>query len=157
MNLKEWRQEKCLSQSELSRLSGVSRSTIIDIENGEDNGHYFITFKKMAKVLNINPSDIKLTTTIPGELLPATVPNKSDEIEKLKEILNVKFSIIEDLQKKVAWLLVANNDLSNNLKAAVKMLMQLEMEHGHSMDITVHNRNGATTTTITPDGKVIKQ
>ncbi|WP_207757902.1 helix-turn-helix domain-containing protein [Clostridium botulinum] len=48
------RKEKRLTQKELSRLSGVSQSTISEIENGAVSPR-LLTVSKLAAALQINP------------------------------------------------------------------------------------------------------
>lgn len=49
--LKEERENKSLSQEDLSRLSGVSRTTISDIETGKKVVVTNITLEKLANAL----------------------------------------------------------------------------------------------------------
>lgn len=52
MKLKKIRQQKNLSQSKLSKLSGVSQSAICYIENGAKSPG-IVTIQKLAKALGI--------------------------------------------------------------------------------------------------------
>ncbi len=51
--IKELREKRNISQSELSRLSGVSRANIIRIENDEDVVVNTKTLQKLADALNV--------------------------------------------------------------------------------------------------------
>lgn len=57
-NLKILRWKKNLSQEQLSIKSGVKRSTISSIENGEVNNPGVYTAIKLAKALEVNVEDI---------------------------------------------------------------------------------------------------
>lgn len=52
--IKELREKRNISQSELSRLSGVSRANIIRIENQEDVVVNTKTLQKLADALNVS-------------------------------------------------------------------------------------------------------
>ncbi|MBN1079241.1 XRE family transcriptional regulator [Clostridium botulinum] len=54
VDLEKVRKEKRLTQKELSRLSGVSQSTISEIENGAVSPR-LLTVSKLAAALQINP------------------------------------------------------------------------------------------------------
>lgn len=56
--LKKIRYEKMLSQSELSRMSGISRQTIIRIETYPDKGVNSKTMFALAKALDVPVNDI---------------------------------------------------------------------------------------------------
>ena len=56
--LRQLRLEKLLSQAKLSRLSGVSRTTIIAIENNQHEPQQ-LTLHKLAKVLKVDPTEIE--------------------------------------------------------------------------------------------------
>ncbi len=51
--IKELRERKNMSQAELSRLSGVSRATIIRIENDADVIVNTKTLQQLAEALNV--------------------------------------------------------------------------------------------------------
>jgi putative transcriptional regulator len=55
--LRELRLERLLSQNELARLAGVSRTTIVAIERNQHNPQP-LTLHKLAKALKVNPTDI---------------------------------------------------------------------------------------------------
>jgi transcriptional regulator with XRE-family HTH domain len=55
--LKELRIKKVMSQADLSRESGVTVSAICRLERGERKPQ-FVTIRKLAKALNIDPGDI---------------------------------------------------------------------------------------------------
>jgi transcriptional regulator with XRE-family HTH domain len=55
--LKELRLERLLSQAKLARLSGVSRTTIVAIENNQHNPQP-LTLHRLAKALKVNPKDM---------------------------------------------------------------------------------------------------
>ena len=55
--LKELRIKKVLSQADLSRESGVTVNSICRLERGERKPR-FVTIRKLAKALNIDPGDI---------------------------------------------------------------------------------------------------
>lgn len=52
--IKELREKKKLSQAELARLSGVSRATVIRLENSEDVVVNSKTLESLAKALNVS-------------------------------------------------------------------------------------------------------
>lgn len=54
--LKLLRQERMLSQRDLSERSGVSQNTIVRIEQGEDAR--FITARKLAEALGVEPREL---------------------------------------------------------------------------------------------------
>ena len=56
-NLKEIRDGKGVSITELSRLSGVSRQTIYRLENEDDDSANSKTLKALADALEIKVSD----------------------------------------------------------------------------------------------------
>ena len=55
--LREWRNKRALSQEELARRSGISRTTIIKIEAGR--GAWPQTVRKLAKALGVKPDDLQ--------------------------------------------------------------------------------------------------
>lgn len=55
--LREWRNKRALSQEELAKRSGISRTTIIKIEAGR--GAWPQTVRKLAKALGIKPADLQ--------------------------------------------------------------------------------------------------
>lgn len=56
--LKDWRIEKKLSQTDLSKKSGVSQSQISSIESGLKENPGIITMKKLADALEITVEDL---------------------------------------------------------------------------------------------------
>lgn len=56
--LKELRLKKGLTQEELSRESGVNRTTIIQLENGENVNVTIKTLKQLAKYLGVDIKEI---------------------------------------------------------------------------------------------------
>lgn len=56
LRLKEWRERRALTQDELAELSGVSRGTIIRLEQGKEAVPP--TVRKLAKALNIDPGEL---------------------------------------------------------------------------------------------------
>ena len=50
--IKDRREELRMSQEELSRLSGVSRGTIVKLENDVETNATTSTLRKLAKALN---------------------------------------------------------------------------------------------------------
>lgn len=56
-NLKEIRKERNLNQSQLSKISGVSRSIINGLENGKITVTTTGTLQKIAKALNTEVSN----------------------------------------------------------------------------------------------------
>ena len=58
--LKELRMERNMSQEELSKLSGISRTTLSKIENNEEVDLNTRTIAKLAEVFNVKPSEIFL-------------------------------------------------------------------------------------------------
>ncbi len=57
--VKELRLAKLLSQARLAKLSGVSRTTIVAIENDQHKPQ-LLTIHKLAKVLEVDPKKIEL-------------------------------------------------------------------------------------------------
>jgi transcriptional regulator with XRE-family HTH domain len=55
--LREHRQRRGLTQIELSKISGLSRATIADLEAGK-RGAYQSTVKKLARALKVKPRDL---------------------------------------------------------------------------------------------------
>jgi transcriptional regulator with XRE-family HTH domain len=58
--IKEIREKKKLSQAELARISGVSRATIIRLENDEDVVINSKTLEKLAKAFNMSVKSLFL-------------------------------------------------------------------------------------------------
>lgn len=58
--IKEYRERKNLSQTELARISGVSRSIIVGLETGTYTTTTTDTLLKIAKVLDVKVQDIFL-------------------------------------------------------------------------------------------------
>ena len=59
--LKQLRMERGMSQEELVRLTGISRTTISKIENNEDDVNVNTrTIAKLAEVFGVKPSEIFL-------------------------------------------------------------------------------------------------
>ena len=56
--IKEYRERKNLSQTELARISGVSRSIIVGLETGTYTTTTTDTLLKIAKVLDVKVQDI---------------------------------------------------------------------------------------------------
>ena len=52
--------ERNMSQEELSKLSGISRTTLSKIENNEEVDLNTRTIAKLAEVFNVKPSEIFL-------------------------------------------------------------------------------------------------
>lgn len=57
-NIKKIREEKKMTQEQLSKLSGVSRTTIIKFENNEDVEAQVGTLKALAKALSVPVSKL---------------------------------------------------------------------------------------------------
>ena len=55
--LKHWRQQRALSQAELAKASGVSRASIMDIEN-HGRPAWPRTIRKLAAALHVKPDDL---------------------------------------------------------------------------------------------------
>ena len=55
--LREQRLRRALSQEELARLSGLSRTTIIKLEAGRDAWPQ--TVRKLARALHVKPQDLQ--------------------------------------------------------------------------------------------------
>lgn len=55
--IRELRLKKLWSQAKLAKLSGVSRTTIVAIENNQHTPQP-LTIHKLAKALDVNPTDI---------------------------------------------------------------------------------------------------
>ena len=58
ISLKKLRLKKLLSQDKLAKLAGVSRTTIIAIENSLHNPQP-LTIQKLANALGVDPSEIE--------------------------------------------------------------------------------------------------
>nr|DAD80011.1 MAG TPA: putative transcriptional regulator [Siphoviridae sp. cti6f5]DAK19913.1 MAG TPA: putative transcriptional regulator [Caudoviricetes sp.]DAK49950.1 MAG TPA: putative transcriptional regulator [Caudoviricetes sp.] len=58
--IKEYRERKNLSQTELARISGVSRSIIVGLETGTYTTTTTDTLLKIAKALDVKVQDIFL-------------------------------------------------------------------------------------------------
>ena len=58
--LKELRESSGMSQEELARKSGISRTTLSKIENNEEVNVNTRTIAKLADVFNVKPSEIFL-------------------------------------------------------------------------------------------------
>lgn len=56
--IRELREKKKLTQEELSKLSGVSRSTIIKLENNENVETQVGTLKAIAEALSVQVSKL---------------------------------------------------------------------------------------------------
>lgn len=56
--IRELREKKKMTQEELSKLSGVSRSTIIKLENSEDVETQVGTLKAIAGALSVQVSKL---------------------------------------------------------------------------------------------------
>jgi len=59
-SLRELRERKFLSQDDLSRAAGVSRSTIWELEGGRARPRRWKTIRKLAKALGVEPSEIEI-------------------------------------------------------------------------------------------------
>jgi transcriptional regulator with XRE-family HTH domain len=58
--LRELRERKFLSQEDLAKAAGVSRSTIWELEGARARPRRWITIRKLAKALGVEPSEIDL-------------------------------------------------------------------------------------------------
>ena len=58
LTIKELRLRKLWSQAKLAELSGVSRTTIVAIENNQHTPQ-LLTIHKLAKALEVEPNDIE--------------------------------------------------------------------------------------------------
>lgn len=58
--LKELRENSGMSQEELAKKSGISRTTLSKIENNEEVNVNTRTIAKLADVFNVKPSEIFL-------------------------------------------------------------------------------------------------
>ena len=56
--VKELREQKCMTQSELADASGVGRITISRIETGELQNMTIMTVKKLAKGLGVDEDEL---------------------------------------------------------------------------------------------------
>lgn len=56
--LRDWREKKVMSQTDLATASGVATSTISRIETGLQKPN-FVTIHKIAAALRVAPEDIK--------------------------------------------------------------------------------------------------
>lgn len=57
-NLKKMRIAKGLSQSKLSQLSGISRTTISDIENDRHSNTTIYVLCRLCKSLEVTPNEL---------------------------------------------------------------------------------------------------
>jgi transcriptional regulator with XRE-family HTH domain len=55
--IREHRQRRGLTQTELSKISGISRATIADLEAGK-RGAYRSTVRKLARALKVKPHEL---------------------------------------------------------------------------------------------------
>ena len=58
ITLRKLREEKGLSQEKLARLADVANNTIIKIEVGKNQNPTLVTFKKIAKALEVSVDDL---------------------------------------------------------------------------------------------------
>ena len=56
--LRQLREERCISQADLSKMSGVAESTICRLEQ-RDQKPRFVTIRKLAKALQVEPYEIR--------------------------------------------------------------------------------------------------
>lgn len=63
VRLKEIREEKKLSQTELARLSGISRVTINKIENGKSNGN-MKSIERLSEVLETSVESLFFSQSV---------------------------------------------------------------------------------------------
>ncbi len=66
-DLRTWRKEKNLSQEELGRLAGVTRLTVISIENRHKEPRQ-ATIRCVAAALGVEPDDISEFSRVKEEL-----------------------------------------------------------------------------------------
>jgi len=55
LRVRELRQALNLTQDALAQASGVSRTTIVEIEGEQTKGVDFLTLDRLARVLNVEP------------------------------------------------------------------------------------------------------
>jgi transcriptional regulator with XRE-family HTH domain len=55
--LKEWRQQRVLSQSDLAELASVTQKTVASLELGRQVPHAS-TIRRLAKALKISPQEL---------------------------------------------------------------------------------------------------
>jgi transcriptional regulator with XRE-family HTH domain len=55
--LRQYRERAALTQDELAKKAGTTRSTIMRLENGADSP-YPATIRKLAAALNVEPQDL---------------------------------------------------------------------------------------------------
>jgi transcriptional regulator with XRE-family HTH domain len=91
LELKRLRTEKGLSQGALARLTGLGRTTIVRLENGQQSPH-LETLQKIAKVLEVKPRDIA------PELFPE--PSAAEELPR--EVVAERLPTIRRLAHKYA-------------------------------------------------------
>jgi transcriptional regulator with XRE-family HTH domain len=58
LRLKELRERRGLTQTELAKLSGVSRATIARYEAGEQHRPHSKTVRKLARALKARPEEL---------------------------------------------------------------------------------------------------
>lgn len=56
--IKELREQKEMSQNQLSKLSGISRLTILSLENNEEHNAKVDTLRSLAEVLGVQVSEL---------------------------------------------------------------------------------------------------
>jgi transcriptional regulator with XRE-family HTH domain len=56
--LREWRLERLLSIGELSRRSGITKKTLIDLEHGRRSSVHYETIRRVSEALSVAPGEI---------------------------------------------------------------------------------------------------
>ena len=82
--IKEIREKKGISQSRLTELSGVSRATIIALENNEEHEAMVGTLKSLAKALGV-PVSCLFADGVDADI---TVDITGDSVEHIEKISN---------------------------------------------------------------------
>ena len=57
-NIKQIRQEKCISQDRLSKLADLSLNTVVTVESGVNPNPTIETLNKIAKALDVRVDDL---------------------------------------------------------------------------------------------------
>lgn len=58
LNLKQWRNFRGLSQSELSERAGVRKASIVAIEKGQAKSVSFDLIERLCRALDVHPSQL---------------------------------------------------------------------------------------------------
>jgi transcriptional regulator with XRE-family HTH domain len=68
--LRATRERRALSQRELADMAGVSRTTIVSLEQGADSP-FPSTIRKLARALGVAPDELMEPEATPGQVMAA--------------------------------------------------------------------------------------